>query len=44
MFRDRAINAYDYGPDLADVVAEYIMGLSGAYMPYTDGRITRLGE
>jgi 5'-nucleotidase len=38
MFKDAA-NAYDYGPDLADVVAEY-MAASGAYQPYTDGRIT----
>ena len=37
MFRD-ADNAYDFGPDLADVVAEY-MAAGGAYMPYTDGRI-----
>ncbi|MCF1710457.1 5'-nucleotidase/apyrase family protein [Tabrizicola sp. J26] len=35
-----AQNAYDYGPDLADVTAEYL----AARMPYTpvlDGRITR---
>ena len=37
MFRD-ADNAYDFGPDLADVVAEY-MAAGGAYTPYTDGRI-----
>lgn len=39
MFRDAA-NAYDYGPDLADVVAEYLAE-GGAYQPYTDGRIVR---
>ncbi|MCB1367637.1 MAG: 5'-nucleotidase C-terminal domain-containing protein [Rhodobacteraceae bacterium] len=39
MFRD-ATNAYDYGPDLADVVAEYL-ARDGAYQPYTDGRIVR---
>ncbi len=39
MFRS-ALNAYDYGPDLADVVAEY-MAAAGAYAPYTDGRITQ---
>ncbi|KNG94427.1 bifunctional metallophosphatase/5'-nucleotidase [Pseudaestuariivita atlantica] len=39
MFTD-AENAYDYGPDLADVVAEY-MAAQGDYQPYTDGRITR---
>lgn len=37
MFRDAA-NAYDYGPDLADVVADYIAE-QGDYQPYTDGRI-----
>jgi 5'-nucleotidase/UDP-sugar diphosphatase len=37
MFKDAA-NAYDFGPDLADVVAEY-MAEGGAYTPYTDGRI-----
>ncbi len=39
MFRD-AMNVYDYGPDLADVVAEYLARSNG-YQPYTDGRITR---
>ncbi|MBU2983042.1 bifunctional metallophosphatase/5'-nucleotidase [Lentibacter algarum] len=38
MFRD-AENAYDFGPDLADVTAEYL-AKNGAYTPYTDGRIT----
>ncbi len=38
MFKDAA-NAYDYGPDLADVTAEYL-AKNGAYTPYTDGRIT----
>ncbi len=38
MFRDAA-NVYDFGPDLADVTAEY-MAAQGAYTPYTDGRIT----
>ncbi|MCB5199780.1 5'-nucleotidase/apyrase family protein [Loktanella sp. TSTF-M6] len=38
MFED-AQNAYDFGPDLADVVAEYIAE-NGPYTPYTDGRIT----
>lgn len=33
-----AMNAYDFGPDLADVTAEY-MAAQGAYQPYTDGRI-----
>ncbi|MFE3836080.1 bifunctional metallophosphatase/5'-nucleotidase [Pseudogemmobacter sonorensis] len=34
-----AAKAYDFGPDLADVVAEYLAA-GGAYQPYTDGRIT----
>jgi 5'-nucleotidase len=38
MFVD-AENAYDFGPDLADVVAEFIAE-NGEYTPYTDGRIT----
>jgi 5'-nucleotidase len=38
MFVDAA-NAYDFGPDLADVVAEY-MAKNKPYAPYTDGRIT----
>ncbi len=38
MFRDAA-DAYDYGPDLADVTAEYL-AQNGPYAPYTDGRIT----
>ena len=38
MFRD-AMNAYDYGPDLADVLAEY-MAANGPVAPMTDGRIS----
>ncbi len=38
MFEDAA-NAYDFGPDLADVTAEYIAA-NAPYTPYTDGRIT----
>ncbi|MCK0121677.1 bifunctional metallophosphatase/5'-nucleotidase [Loktanella sp. F6476L] len=34
-----AANAYDFGPDLADVTAEYLAE-NGPYTPYTDGRIT----
>jgi len=33
-------NAYDYGPDLADVTAEYLAAHS-PYQPYTDGRISK---
>lgn len=38
MFKS-AKNAYDYGPDLADVTADYIATKAG-FAPYTDGRIT----
>ena len=33
-----AANAYDFGPDLADVTAEYLAAM-GPYEPFTDGRI-----
>lgn len=39
MFR-AAANAYDFGPDLADVTAEYL-AKNLPYQPFTDGRITR---
>ncbi|MCA0042873.1 bifunctional metallophosphatase/5'-nucleotidase [Celeribacter litoreus] len=38
MFVD-AMNVYDFGPDLADVLAEYMIE-NAPYQPYTDGRIT----
>jgi 5'-nucleotidase/UDP-sugar diphosphatase len=38
MFRD-AQDAYDFGPDVADVLAEYLAA-QGPYAPYLDGRIT----
>lgn len=38
MFKTAA-NAYDFGPDLADVTAEFIAA-NAPYKPYTDGRIT----
>lgn len=37
MFKD-AMNAYDFGPDLADVTAEFLAA-QGPFTPYTDGRI-----
>ncbi|MFN3938775.1 MAG: bifunctional metallophosphatase/5'-nucleotidase [Gemmobacter sp.] len=40
MFATEAMDAYDYGPDLADVTAEY-MARVGPYTPALDGRITR---
>lgn len=38
MFVDAA-NAYDFGPDLAEVTADYL-AKGGPYTPFTDGRIT----
>ena len=38
MFKSAA-NAYDFGPDLADVMAEFLAA-KGSFTPYTDGRIT----
>jgi 5'-nucleotidase len=39
MFAENAEDAYDFGPDLADVVAEYLTA-NGPISAYTDGRIT----
>ena len=36
-------NAYDFGPDLADVTAAYVAAHS-PYKPYTDGRIAELAQ
>ncbi len=41
MFVD-AENAYDFGPDLADVTAEYL-AKNQPYTPFVDGRITVVG-
>ncbi|NRB17185.1 MAG: 5'-nucleotidase C-terminal domain-containing protein [Rhodobacteraceae bacterium] len=40
MFAGDDKNAYDFGPDLADVLAEY-MAVNSPYTPYVDGRITQ---
>ncbi|MBJ6371052.1 bifunctional metallophosphatase/5'-nucleotidase [Sedimentitalea arenosa] len=40
MFSGDDKNAYDYGPDLADVTAEYL-AVNAPYQPYVDGRIVR---
>ncbi len=40
MFAGDDKNAYDFGPDLADVVAEYLAA-EGPYSAYTDGRISK---
>lgn len=42
LFRDNAQNAYDYGPSLEQVVAEYLMD-NRPYTPYLDGRIQEVG-
>ncbi|NBR91816.1 MAG: multifunctional 2',3'-cyclic-nucleotide 2'-phosphodiesterase/5'-nucleotidase/3'-nucleotidase, partial [Rhodobacteraceae bacterium] len=39
MFGAEGMNAYDYGPDLADVTADYL-AKNVPYAPFTDGRIT----
>ncbi len=39
MFRD-AMNVYDFGPDLADVLAEH-MAAKGPVAPYLEGRISK---
>ena len=38
MFKD-AMNAYDFGPDVADVASEYLSA-NAPYVPVLDGRIT----
>ena len=38
VFRTAGINAYDYGPGLEQVVADYLKA-NNPYTPYTDGRI-----
>lgn len=40
MFTVDAMNVYDFGPDLADVTAEYLAA-KGPFTPYLDGRITK---
>jgi 5'-nucleotidase len=39
VLRDEGQNAYDYGPGLEDVVADYLAAQND-YTPYVDGRIT----
>ena len=38
---EQAENAYDFGPGLEDVVADYLAENPG-YEPFTEGRITRV--
>lgn len=35
-------NAYDFGPPLEEVVADYIAKQGGSYTPHVDGRITEI--
>ena len=39
VFATNGMNAYDYGPGLEQVVADYV-GANSPYTPYVDGRIT----
>ncbi|CTQ60620.1 bifunctional metallophosphatase/5'-nucleotidase [Roseibium album] len=39
VFAENGMNAYDFGPGLEAVVADYLAARNG-YAPYTDGRIT----
>ncbi|WBU61100.1 bifunctional metallophosphatase/5'-nucleotidase [Paracoccus albus] len=40
VFATNGMKAYDFGPDLADVLAEYIAKQGPDFAPETDGRIT----
>ena len=40
VFASNAEKAYDFGPDLAEVVADYLSKLDGSFKPELDGRIT----
>lgn len=40
LFASNGQNAYDFGPPLENVLADYIASKGGVYTPYTDGRIT----
>ena len=40
LFASNGLDAYDFGPPLEKVLADYVAKLGGAYTPYTDGRIT----
>lgn len=42
VFKDKGLNAYDYGPGLEEVVADHLAANS-PYKPYTDGRILKGG-
>jgi len=40
LFASNAVNAYDFGPPLEQVLADFIAKQGGTYTPFTDGRIT----
>jgi len=40
VFARNARDAYDFGPDLAEVLAEYLAAQGPDYAPKVDGRIT----
>lgn len=42
LFSSNAVNPYDYGPNMEDVVVEYLLSLGEAYTPYLDGRIAKV--
>lgn len=44
VFAVNGMKAYDFGPDLADVLAEYLIQQGPDFEPATDGRITVLGD
>ena len=42
VFNDAGTNAYDFGPPLEQVLADFIAAQGGDYTPYTDGRIAEV--
>ena len=40
LFAANGMNAYDFGPPLEQVLADFVAKQGGEYTPYTDGRIT----
>ncbi|HIC64568.1 MAG: bifunctional metallophosphatase/5'-nucleotidase [Paracoccus sp. (in: a-proteobacteria)] len=44
VFAANATDAYDFGPDLAQVLADYLAAQGAEYKPAMDGRITVKGE
>jgi 5''-nucleotidase/2'',3''-cyclic phosphodiesterase and related esterases len=42
VFAEKAVDAYDFGPNLEDVVAAYMSASTTPYQPRVDGRITRV--